>query len=170
MAFLPPLFIPAVFEFLVCCSLLLWPLQSGRHVFILIRSCRRSWLKRISWIAATSIPAAAIDRPRHIVNLNKLAAIVTALSGPGATSAAILGQHRHPVLLLPYLGCVRLALRIRRPCCAAELLDGCDTGLREGQRKERNGLITYSQSNEKRIENYRSAVQSQRMQKNPRKL
>lgn len=120
-----PLLAFHIFQFSSCESsscerdvplLLLWTLKPRCHVLILIHivvagRCG-SWLK---WILACSTRRRIIGRWR-IVNLNKLAAIVTALSmstrGPTST---ILGKRRHSMLLL-YLGCVRLALRIRRPC------------------------------------------------------
>lgn len=65
-----------------------------------------------------------------VVNLYEFAAIVTALSSCSSRSTVLVEDGRSPVLLVPYLGCVRLALRIRRPCWAPVFLDGCAIGLK----------------------------------------
>lgn len=117
-------FTPSSFHpLLVPWLLLLLLLEPWCHVFILIHRSRRCRLKRIPWLLSTTAG--------HIVNLNKFATVISALSMSSASSAtSVLGQHGQP-LLLPYLGCVRLALRIRLPCWGPELvLDAWAAGLK----------------------------------------
>lgn len=126
--------------------LLLRALQTGSHVFILVLRGHR--IKRIHCRRFGDWPSLvwSLERERRVVvvvvNLYEFAAIVTALSCCSSTSSrstVLVEDRRSPVLLVPYLGCVRLALRMRRPCWAPVLLAGCAIGLK-GDAGEQNEM------------------------------
>lgn len=133
--------------------LLRWSLlvESWCHIFIGVGGRSRSahGLERIHWLCWSSTSECiAVNITVVVVNLNKLAAVVSTL--PLSTSTPVLAEHGQPMLLLvPYLGCVRLALRIRRPwAVVAELvllLDGCATGLDgggDGDKKKKKRVVS----------------------------